>query len=410
MGLLSLVVVYSYSMFYILQVIFGLSDESMGLRIFTVSIFVLALVVYSRRIIKYKKICKWDLWIFVLVSAFLVSALYTRMHYGFDLPRFNSLILSFGVRAIPALVLGALIAQTNSIKELAKWIQPIMILYTISVFAVVIMNQSGYLSDYKLYGIDRQLLSYSAAFAFGMNVYLMINNTQSNNLRIFQSNKWNYLNILAVVPQIYCVLAGGGRGAFLLTLIFFAYLVIKKSRMKLRLTFPKMLIGVALIIAILSLINLIGTGVSISSGYDRILTFFTGENPLQDNNRLALWETGLNSFKENPIIGHGIGSVAYEVGFYSHNLFIDLLVEGGIVFLIIFLVLLGIFARDIHGLIRIDKTNMLVLIIFLSSFIMLQFSGSYMSDGGIWFAFAYVFMSSTIIGHSQYTRKIGKLN
>lgn len=394
MGLIALLVVYSYSAFYIFQTVLGLSNESTALKLFTAGLAVLAIGIYWARVFRNRKICRWDIIAFAVVALLLVSAWYTRIHYNYSLPKFDSLMLSFGARGIPAVFIGITIAQCNQIKAMAKWVQPIMLLYTICLFSVVMMNQTGSLADYRLYGIDRQLLSYSAAFAFGMNIYLMTNNISAS-AGLIGSKKWKHINTLAVIPQIYCVFAGGGRGAFLLTLVLLGYYIYRNRKVNL-FTFSKLFLNLLLLFAILSLINLIGSAVPISSGFDRIQTFFIGDNAFNDINRATLYSTAWGSFIQKPIIGHGIGSVAYEVGFSAHNIFLDLLVEGGIVVFMVFIGLLITFFSKLRRLINLDRTNSLVIIIFMSSFIMLLFSGSYLADGGIWFSVAYVLMAAAM--------------
>jgi hypothetical protein len=387
-GLLALVIAYSYSMFYIIQISLKISEESTGLRIFSILLFGFSLLIYLRYLFKYKRIYINELFIHFLISFILISAMYTSARYGYINDSFRGLILSFGVRAIPAMLIGALIARINGIKKLTKWVQPIMIAYTLSIFTVVISNKTGSIMGYKLYGLDRQSVSYYSVFALGMNIFLILYNKSIDNFKIFKSSKWVYINYLAIILQLYCTFAGGGRGAFVLMIIFIIYYIKSNVRLN-KIKNQNFLKTIMVIVLIATVTYFTSHSNSVGGGYRRIFNFFSGDNFMQDYNREALYLTAFNSFKNRPIFGHGIGGVSYEVGFYSHDIFLDILVDGGLTLLLFYITLVYKFFEAIKKLVKTDRNNSIILIIFLSSFIMLLFSGSYLADSGIWFTISY---------------------
>ena len=99
--------------------------------------------------------------------------------------------------------------------------------------------------------------------------------------------------------------------------------------------------------------------------------------------------------KRNPIAGNGLGSVFYEMEIYSHNLFTDVFCEMGLLGLGALVLILLFFVIKIINLIKKDPLNHIVLIMFLSGFIMLMFSNYYSNSPFIWFACGYAFLNDT---------------
>ena len=120
-----------------------------------------------------------------------------------------------------------------------------------------------------------------------------------------------------------------------------------------------------------------------------------------DNNRFGLYSMGLSMFFEAPILGHGIASFEYYTGQnYPHNLVIQLLFDGGIVLLLVFLVpfLIGLFKKMKRC--TYDEYVM-VLFFFFSSVVKAFVSGDIWENERMWLF--YGFLTSTIVAKSFFT-------
>jgi hypothetical protein len=128
------------------------------------------------------------------------------------------------------MLMGVTLARRNTIDKFSKWIQPLMLLFTFSLLSVIISNESGDMQNFGLLGLDRQLISYYSAFAFGMNVFQILNYDNIEKIGIFKCRIFKPLSYILFLIQIYGVFAGGGRGAIILLVLFLMYYLIKDAK------------------------------------------------------------------------------------------------------------------------------------------------------------------------------------
>ena len=100
---------------------------------------------------------------------------------------------------------------------------------------------------------------------------------------------------------------------------------------------------------------------------------------------------GLKWYGEKPVFGHGVGSVFFEMGTYSHNFITDAMVEVGVIgtFILFSLFIILVFKaiKDIYH----DISDSLWLIIFLDGLVMSLFSGYYLAQIPLWWSVAFYF-------------------
>lgn len=389
MGLIALIASFSYTFFYILQASVGLNTGSVGLRVYSISIFFISIVIYIVNIIRSKLNIKEILMVFSLLIL-LAGLFLTRAIYGYSNPEFDATLFSFGVRVVPAFLIGIYIAKENKIDELSKWVQPFMLLFTFGIIRIVASSFSENIVNIEFGESNYQLLSYQAINALGMNLFLLFNSKKINKFKIFRNRFINILNILILPIQLVALLFGGGRGAFVLLLTFVIY-AINKNVYLIKENKKSFVYSVVIIMIIILLLSTSLDNPYLENGFGRISRFFTDINRIEHDSRRLLYASALNSFYESPVFGNGVGSIFYEFNFYSHNIIIDILVDGGITLLVIFMIsitrliyLLGKYSKENH-------LNEIVIICFLCSVIMLLFSGNYLRESGIWFSAGYVY-------------------
>lgn len=188
---------------------------------------------------------------------------------------------------------------------------------------------------------------------------------------------------LMFVCAVGCLM-GGGRGAFVFLIAISAYLVFRVmgrgGKNNTRYIFL-LLIGVLFLIYIANRLDIFE-----SAGFLRV-----SSNLTNDDHRASLWNRALQVFSESPIYGHGLGSIWWTVGFYSHNMLTDLLAETGIVGA---LVVVTVLVKIVITLVKrsyLSTLDMFMLIVMAGALVEDTFSGYWISSGKLFLMFGYVY-------------------
>lgn len=94
-----------------------------------------------------------------------------------------------------------------------------------------------------------------------------------------------------------------------------------------------------------------------------------------------------------------VGSIWYTVGYYSHNIVMDLLAETGIIGTTFFLSLLLKTFLGLYRLMRYQKTAILLSVIFLGTLLKYTFSGYYLGAYNLFMMCSFVY----VMNNSQKT-------
>ena len=291
-----------------------------------------------------------------------------------------------GVRFIPSILLGVVITTwKNVLGKIDKSLMLFVLFFTI-ILAICVLNAKLGANLNETFntdgGLNYQTISYYSVFAFGMTMYLLTS----------QKNKRIYIAMLIglALLQLYMAISAGGRGAFVLAIFFLFYYGLKK------LTFWKLLLYVIIAVICFSIFESLFASNSIfSAGANRIFNFFGSSDAVENDGRWIRYGLAIDAFWESPLWGNGLGSVFYKVGFYSHNVFTDVLCEGGLLFFGLILYLFAKFFFISKKAIASDYRNEIVVIIFICSLTNLLFSGYYFAETGVWFAMAYMFCNKS---------------
>jgi hypothetical protein len=380
-GLVALCTMYSYSLYYICMDALRVPASSDGLRLFSASLCFLSVFLY----VTCGHLNKYDIKYIGILFIILSLTFFTRYIYGYTNSQYQGALLSFAVRAIPAAILALLICKKDNFDLIIKWCEPFVILYSIVTFVATFSIKSS--------SLIYQSISYYSMFAYGSNIFLISNrsNIESEKLTFLKGKIWLLLEVALLYIQIYTMLCGGGRGAFVLFVVFTIILLMlcKKNP---RILFSLIINTMCLLpIAYLIFKNLIDS-IYILHGLERITAFFSGgKTTIESDQRYHMYQVAWSLFKEQPLIGGGLGSVFYRLGSYSHNFAFDFLIETGIVgTLFISYTFIG-FIKRLHFLLSISWKYGFILFTFVGSIIFLCFSSNFMLDGCTWFCIFFTF-------------------
>ena len=123
---------------------------------------------------------------------------------------------------------------------------------------------------------------------------------------------------------------------------------------------------------------------------------------MSDVERTQLREQSYQIIGESPIIGYGLWHGLKVAGFYMHNIFLDILISGGVVYLFLFLYCMKKVINTIVRMIH-DKRFCTILPIALLPATMLLFSSFYMTTPLFWFSVIYALLNY------KYFKNISKL-
>lgn len=385
-GFFILIVAFSYSIYFVIATFLGIPQEGVIFRLYS---GILAMIAFLAFYLSIRRI-PGRIYFGGILLCITITLLYfsTRCFYNEINNRYVSYFLSMGVRFIPAVLTGIyMLSHDDMMEKIERALLPFILLYTITLSFVAFTAKAGanMVQTFNTNFLNYQSISYYSIFAFGFTMYLIVRRRDS------YTRYEKYALIVLATLQVIITIMAGGRGAFVLGCAFTLYFALK------HITFGKFISYTLIAIAALIMINTILSNNEIfKMGFNRIFNFFSNVEAIGTDNRWIRWNLAWNAFLESPIIGHGLGSVFYEVGFYSHNIFTDMLCEGGLVLVSIFIFLLLKFIQASRLLIAEDYRNEIIVIVFLCSFVMSCFSGYYLSETGIWLSLTYVLYKNSL--------------
>lgn len=203
----------------------------------------------------------------------------------------------------------------------------------------------------------------------------------------FDSNKTGYLflSIASILPVIII----GSRGPVMAWALYFAALIAISDMRKSR----KLLIILAVVFTVIfrdwifKYLYLIFKSIGINS---RTLRLFVEGRISQDSGRGLIQAKCFEMIRENWFVGSGIGADRRVIGTYPHNLFIEIILQFGII--IGGFLLAALICAAIRGFIRADNKK-LYFFYFCIGFLPLMVSGTYLTDLTFWLFLGYVFRS-----------------
>ena len=312
-----------------------------------------------------------------LVVFFILGFLYYLTHFFYDdtfkVENFYyGYFLRWGSDCLSACMLGAVFINIRDFSLMHKSLPFIATVLTPFMMKTIMDNQVEMIELKTENGFNYQNIAYFFAIMSCISLYYSLIS------KYFKSKRVRFFLLLMAFIQIGCCAMSGGRGGFALLIVYFAYLtfVMKKRNV---LTAQQMFL-----IVILSALG-VGfvayyLGIVESSGFSR------AQRLTLDEERAELYLATYKVITESPILGHGLGSVWFTVGFYTHNVFLDLLVETGLIGL---LIILNVYIRVLRKVVLLttyDDSFFVIMIFFIYGLVMNLVTGYWISTFSIWLA------------------------
>lgn len=381
----SFLLVFSYSLSFIFDIITGIKGNSVSY--FTAFLGLFVYLYFAKEIIHKKLVINFQTFFAILlIILYTVGLFISSIKYSYTISHFSGVFKSFYVRGIPCFIAGILMREKRMLKKIELFFVPIILVVAISLVLVLIKNPTSSMMLYASLGIDRQTLSYVSSYFIAFIFYYYFNFDELECIALFKSFIFRLLIGCALLICIFSLFAGGGRGAMCVVIaILLYYLISYKPHGSKR----GLIFGVFIICIFIIAFRFLSTTSIFSQGYNRIINFFMGSQDQSSKERMYLYSSAIQLFQDNPFLGYGVGGSLGELNIWSHNVFLDIMIDYGILGLLVFAITVILSFYRILKLTKISRSEEIAFIFGLCSFIELLFSGSYLSDAGIWYLFGY---------------------
>lgn len=382
MPFMALFAIFIDEMNYSIQILSGYVEDSKAKYI--IAIF-LAVIGYSLMFGDFinKKIQTRDKKILLFLFLLLILYVSTSFIYGLK-NKYISYLLVFITESIPAAYIGIRLSKSPHIDNINVLLPFFIIPTTLLIGSIglryAMMAELASSMSGEVEGLGYQSLAYLMAFSYSYSCYFLFIMKGKTGIN------WFIIRCATGLTMLFSVmicLTAGGRGGFVFIVaisMFLLYYYIKSSKRS------RIKALVVVTILILLLFYLIGRfNVMESAGMARVMDKLT-----EDDNRMWLYQRAYNAFLEAPILGNGVGSIWWTVGFYCHNMFLDILAEMGATGCLFFLyIIIG----TIWKLFKSAKAHpiyILLFIVFSGGLVYQMFSGYWVSAIKLFFVCSFV--------------------
>lgn len=386
-------------------------EDSLSYIFIMLAMFLLSFAIYimdlrKHPIVKTKAFglsVAWIIWLSVHFCIFLIK-------FGWDYA-FTKYYIFFFVFSLNSLLWGMMFGRNYALNlsMLIKYFEPVILIITVFSIVYVLMPSSG--SNLSVRMAAYQSNSYYAAFAFGMVLFYLVFGNRFDRFKIFTTPIFKVLYLLFLVLLPLAVISTRGRGGFVLVLVYGLITIGKVFFSDHAVNAKKLLMTLVAIIGFALLIVIIVSTVSGSSNLRdsfaltiSYLDFSTGRIDMTStSNRDIVYSQAIGLIKQKPLFGNGVFTSMTKLTTtysYPHQLFLEFLLQGGIVYTVIasgFLIYSFVKLRRLE---RKDGSSYFMVILYAYPLTMLMFSGTYLTTSLFWFC-----ISAILTARDRYESK-----
>ena len=276
--------------------------------------------------------------------------------------------------------------ERTSITASVKYIEIVNLIQSIAAMIVTIRFfalGNRIVNDLSFGGETYNTISYVSSTSVGLFLYFLYFCNPVLRFRFFNKPFCRFVYwVLIVLSTITTFLSGGRGGAVLIILyilVFIWHFNKTSANINKRIIVNALLIGVGICFVYVAISN-----DALQSSLSRTFSYITrtGFDFTQTSYRNQVYTSAINSIKERVLLGYG--PLNYPDGIYPHNYFLELLLSGGIVYLIIgSFIIIRVIRRAVVSF-RYNDERLLMAFVFLSTIVMLMFSGSFYLNVRFW--------------------------
>ena len=301
-------------------------------------------------------------------------------------------LMFFGTMMVPAIFLATYVYRHDAFDIITRNMDIIMLICSLALILNIPTMMSA--SSFQTIGGagGHQDISYSAAWCFGINFANLLSNNRENRFKVFTSKLFKAIFFALLPIQTIICLLGGGRGGGVLLVLSFIITMYVYGRQRFLKTILLSLVAVAVFVIISQ-----ETGI-FADGFGRTFDYLTGngvdlESNMSDVERTQLRLHSYEIISNSPIIGYGLWNGLIVSGYYMHNIFLDILIAGGFVYLCLFLFYMKRVYKSISVMLK-DPSMCIMLPLALYPATMLMFSGFYLTTSLFGFCVTYALLGN----------------
>lgn len=306
----------------------------------------------------------------------------------------------YWVYSFPSIYIGTYVAANKSLNSIAKWLDLTMIILTLGL--IISIPKMVLATQVSVGGAGYQTISYMAAFAYSLNLFSLLFKDKYTHFKFCRSKIYIAITYLFLFLQVITVFVSAGRGGFIV--LFISTIIMLYLKFKGHFRFGKLLLAaLTVLFTVLLLFSILPEDATskMQQNSERIFSYVSsgGIDMSETSGRDQVYSSAWKLITERPLLGYGIFKYVDVSlnGWYPHNLFLDFLLQGGIIFLLVWMLILIRFFLQYRIMIKMDDNNLILIPIIIFTSVELQFSGTYLNSPLFWFLIAYVFNYKTKI-------------
>lgn len=291
----------------------------------------------------------------------------------------------------------AIYMAKDGLTKYSKQIHLAMLLITLA----TLMSIRNSVADISLGfgGANYQTLSYYAALAFCLNLCYILFKEDLEIYSFLQNKYFYYFSYIFLVAQLAGCLISGGRGGFVFLAVCSIYMLLRTGKLSKFFSVAIFVLLLGIIVSSLGsdnrLLNIINVQMERTFSY----VSKSGIDMSQTSDRDVVYAQAQDYIGNHLLTGGGLFTSRIEFGGYPHNFFLEVLMQGGILFCVFWIIVLLFALKRMHFLV-IKKHDYLLLPIVMYPVIMLLFSGTYQWTPLFWFFLVYSFTRANLLNNN----------
>lgn len=317
------------------------------------------------------KISKRDIKIISILVLFGILYYITQYFYSIgNVQGYQGQFLRWGADCVSACLIGISLMKLKSYK-LVHRLMPILSIALTPLFVKSTMENAALSGQMHLEGgMNYQTVAYTLAVMFCVSLYYAIVNKEFSNKLI------RIVSLLCLPFQAVACCMSGGRGGVVLLVVYIVVMLYIMQYNKI--VSKKKVMFIALLGFCVFVIAANHLDLWNSAGFIR------SSGLVQDQDRFDLWKGIWAYVEKNNYIGYGLGGDYFTFGFYTHNIFLDFILETGIVGSIFLISIFYNVYKTIFKKCTVNNIFILLAIIGIYGVVMNLFSGYWITTYAHW--------------------------